>query len=152
MTFIPALGIGCSGEGERCRRLSAIAQDPQKMEYVRDWAKSRLADPDFTRRIKRNNGNFGGPFESQYIDMDWAYLRFKPELSRVEFNINTDDLNDIEAKKISSITVAEGRTRIIISLNGDPGLGLEDPEYIKSAVKSVGNNVFLDCNSVWRGD
>jgi hypothetical protein len=153
LTFVGALGfpffilweMHVSYES-KCSRLTAIAQDPQKTKYVREWVAARLNDPSFMNEVRRYpDFERIDPRTRQYIDLDWRYLGFDPGLAWIEFNIEAADRRDVDAKGVGSISLNENRSSIIIGLNGEAGLGLESfPEYIKE-LKGVGNDVFVDC-------
>lgn len=130
-----------------CRQVTALAQDSQKMMYVRRWAAARLNDPSFMNAVRRyrwfarDNPNSEG-----YIDLDWSYLGFDPQLTKVEFNIKDPETHVFDTKEIGSISLYEGRSSIIIGLTGEAGLGLNWPPDARSRLKSVGNSVFVYCS------
>jgi len=136
-----------------CRRLTAIAQDPQKINYVRQWAASRLKDPNFVNAV-REHGEFApdsltgrgflDPGVERYIDLDWGYLGFTEQYSRIEFNSHTPR-RDVDAKEILSLSLYEGRSSIIIELTGKADLGLDWPPESMKELKDVGTSVFVDC-------
>jgi hypothetical protein len=132
----------------RCSRLTAIAQDPQKTKYVREWAAARLNDPSFMNEVRRDPAFYRGrPRTRQYIDLDWRYLGFHPGFSWVDFNIDAAaETGDFDAKVVGSISLHEVRSSVIvIGLNGEADLGLDwAPEFVRE-LKGVGNDVFVDC-------
>jgi hypothetical protein len=152
LLLIPVLGFYYVLQGmqeevyeEPCRQLTALAQDPQKIKYVREWAASRLNDPSFMNAVRQYDGWFRTDWHHQYIDLDRGYLGLYPD-AWVEFNIYTDaDIRYVNAKKVGSISLHVIRSSIIIGLRGEAGLGLiGTPEYMKT-LKGFGNQVFVDC-------
>src|SRR5262249_41946714 len=87
-----------------CARLTAIAQDSQKMKYARDWAVSRLSNDKFMAAV-RESKSFERtiPSQAQYIDLNWRYLGFLGP-ARIEFNFKVADWDTLEARKVGSVS------------------------------------------------
>jgi hypothetical protein len=135
-------------ESRACSRLTAIAEDPQKMTYVKMWATARMKDPQFMQEVRRYPWFEGrDPRKKKYIDLDWTYLGFDPDYSRIEFNISVKDVHDADATKVGSITLSQQRTSIVIRLNdrADMALGWT-PEEMRE-LRPVADGVFVDCGS-----
>lgn len=132
-------------ESSTCSRLTAIAQDPQKMAYVKMWAVERMKDPEFMQEVRQYPWFEGrDPRKKRYIDLNWKYLGFDPDYSRIELNINVKDMPDADATKVGSISLSQQRTRIIIRLNDSADMALGwTPEEIRS-LKAAGEGVFVD--------
>ena len=129
-----------------CDRLAAIAEDPQKMRYVRDWVASRTTDARFMEAV-RESSSFarGDPRTWQYIDLDWGYLGFAPKVAWLEFNIKAADVRGVDTATIQSVTLNQERSSIIIKLDATDEFELEWlPEEMKK-VRSVAKGVFVYC-------
>ena len=129
-----------------CSRFTAIAEDPQKMAYVKMWATARMKDPQFMQEVRRYPWFEGRDArKKKYIDLDWKYLGFDPDYSRIEFNINAKDVRDADATKIGSISLNQTRTSIIIRLNGSTDMALGWSAEEMRELKAVGDGVFVYC-------
>jgi hypothetical protein len=126
-----------------CGDLTAIAGDAPKMKYVRDWAISRMNDPQFMQAV-RQYGRFRAD-PKKYIDLDWGYLGFTPLSGWMEFNIKLDDWSDADATEVGSVSLHRGRSFIIVGLRANGDLALEWPPAEMSKLKAVGSDVFVYC-------
>src|SRR5688572_21946163 len=116
------------------------------MRYVQAWAVSRIHDEPFMHAINESvTFTRGDPRSRQYIDLDWRYLGFAPELAWVEFNINEPGKDDLDASDIASISLTQGRSSIIIKLHAEGGLGLQWPPEAMSKLRPISDDVFVYC-------
>jgi len=128
-----------------CDRLVAIAMDAQKIDHVRTWVASRTGDAHFMEAVRQNRSfEHTNPVLRKYIDLDWSYLGFAPNLAWVEFNIKAADTRNVDAKGIGSVSLHEGRSSVTIRLNSDDW-GLAWPPEAMNKVRRIGNDVFVYC-------
>lgn len=63
----------------------------------------------------------------------------------MQFNIRQVDKGDVDATKIRSVTLYEGRDGIVVKLEGAPDLGLEWPAAESENLRPVDGEVFVYC-------
>jgi hypothetical protein len=129
-----------------CVRLTALAKDSQKMEYVRTWAVSRISDERFMDAV-REGSSFEriDPRMRQYIDLDWHYLGLDPDLVWIGFNSKVPDPRQVSAAEIGSVSIGHAGSTIIIGLRAGGDLGVELPPEELRTFRPVGHDVFMYC-------
>ena len=144
---VTALSVAACYHDDTCERLAAIAADPQKVQYVREWAAARISDERFMDAV-RESGLFErvDPRTQQFIDLDWRYLGLDPEIAWVGFNTNQPDPRTVQAAGIGSLSLRQFRSSLIVGLKADGDLGLVLTAEDRRRLKSFGNDIFLDCD------
>jgi hypothetical protein len=144
---VTAVSVAACYRDDTCERLTAIAADSQKVQYVRKWAAARISDERFMDAVREYPFfERGRPRAQQFIDLDWRYLGLDPEFAWVGFNTHQPDLRTVQAAGIGSLSLNESRSSLIVGLRADGDLGLELTAEDRRRLKSFGNDIFLDCD------
>lgn len=130
-----------------CAGVTRIAGDAQKMKYVKSWIASRTADQEFMNEIRTSKFFQRGDPRLQQVDLDWTYLGLTPEFVSLTLNVKSVNDSEIEASKIESVSIGQGRSTIIIRMSGSEDFGLLWPAEELSKIRPVADDVFVYCGT-----
>jgi hypothetical protein len=145
--FLAILGMRASDEAA-CNRVKTIAQDAEKMKYVREWVAKRTANKEFMALVVKYRWfEQFSPYTPQYIDIDWRYLGFDPRSAWVGFNVDDARQRGGDPVRILSVSLNQGRTGVILKLKPtDDVVGDLGPPGDPSTVTPIGDDVFIYCD------
>jgi hypothetical protein len=128
---------------ERCDRLAAVASDPQKVKYVREWVAARMQDERFMT-VARQSPYFDrrDPTMWRYIDLDSRRLGFDPTL--VLFNDGFGA--DVRANGLRYSQIHLGRPSIIIQVNPTADLEAEWSAADRGRLRAFGDGAVVFCD------
>ena len=130
-------------DDETCNVLAAVASDPQRVRYVREWMAARMKDEEFmadARKLpyfERRN-----PTMWPHVDLDAGRLGFPPTL--VQFN--GDDGADVRANGLRYAQIHAGRPSIIIQLDPAADLGAEWTAKDRQQLRAFSPGAFVYCD------
>jgi hypothetical protein len=130
-------------DDERCNRLAAVASDPQRVKYVREWMASRMKNQGFMAAA-----TYLPYFERRdfttwhHIHLDTGQLGFDPTL--VQFN--ADDGADVRANGLRYAQIHLGRPSVIIQVNPAADLGAEWSAADRARLRAFSEGAFVFCD------
>lgn len=91
-------------DDDACAEMEAIADDPAKVAYLREWMRTRFRDPDFVREINDIHAYDDKPDDlEEAIGLDLGYLDIRPsKLGIATLGSEGQSVSDIEAVRIRS--------------------------------------------------
>jgi hypothetical protein len=130
-------------DDDTCNALAAVASDPQKVEYVREWMVGRMKDAEFMVAAERlPYFEQRNPLEWPYVHLDARRLGFAPTL--VQFN--GDDGEDVRANGLRYAQIHAGRPSIIIQLDPADDLGPEWSAKDREQLRVFSPGAFVLCD------
>lgn len=148
LSVVVALSNGCSSpHAERCERMEAIALDPDKIAYLRGWVEERLSDEEFLSHM----GSLG---QSNAIDdkthflklgLDTEFLGIDEQYGFVRLHrpMKQGEISRIDSS-ISSVSIGEGRSGIVIVLDGRGDANTEEIAA-PNQIRTISEDVLVFC-------
>jgi len=129
-----------------CKRLETIASDPIKINYFTTWVRKKIQDKKFLEHLGWL-GRTSRIDDSEYfdkLDLDIGFIGVNATYPSIELNRNFVDRDDYsDFRNIKSVSLGEGRHRIIVKLNESNGLG----DLIRmEMLTKINDNVFVYCD------
>jgi hypothetical protein len=131
-------------DDETCNALAAVASDPQKARYVREWMVARMKDAEFmAAATKLAYFDRRDPTAWPYVHLDGGQLGFEPTL--VLFN--GDDGEDVRANGLRYAQIHHGRSSIVIQFDPTTDLGAEWSAADRAALRAFSPGAFVLCDN-----
>jgi hypothetical protein len=130
-------------EDERCSRLAAVASDPQRVRYVREWVAARMKDERFMATARQSPYfDRRDPTMWRYIDLDPRRLGFDPTL--VQFNDGFGA--DVRANGLTYVQIFLGRPSIIIETSAAADVGSEWSTEDRAKLRAFSPGALVICD------
>lgn len=142
------LSGGCSDPGkEACDRVTSVAEDPGKVEYLKEWIEERTSEPEFLVHMGKL-GLSNAPDDPRHfeqlrldtellgIDQRYAFVWLHGDVGR------GDDL--FERSTIKYVEIGEGRSSLIV-LVGEGVDGIEGIDRVRDNLRIVSEDVVVLC-------
>lgn len=146
LTFFVNMNVPEVRAGLYCYKFKRIANDPEKVKYLKDWAINNIRRDDILDVFgESGSADFSYSFEKyEPLGLDLEYVGMEVRYSRVDLNWNiTHNIRDPDI--IKSITFGYGRDSIIISTGDDPELGIFNFDLRKDNIEKIGDGVYIYC-------
>jgi hypothetical protein len=131
------------GDDDICNELAAIASDPQKMQYVREWMAALMIDEKFMAEAVKVP--FFQPIGGVWlpdIHLDTDRLGFQPTL----VHFNNDDGEDVRANGLRYAQIHSGRVSLIIQFDPSADLGAEWSAADRQKLREFSPGAFVLCD------
>jgi hypothetical protein len=145
-----ALNFNASNrESESCKKLKEIARSPEKIMYLKKWFNQKVSDREFLMHTGERLGRTSMLDDPEYfgkLNIDTEFLGINRSQASVVLNRHLEKTEDyMERGSIESVSIGEGRNRIIIILNNPDDLGIDGIDTIQKKVERIDKDVLVIC-------
>lgn len=131
-----------------CERIKGVAEDDEKISYMKNWANTKLSEEKVLNKLGWNGvvRLLDDPGVANLLAIDWHYLEINKNYSFVQvYRLYKDRDNFLNPKNIKSIAFGEGRTMILVKLNNSEDFYLDWPKGEKDKLININKEVAVYC-------
>lgn len=148
LLLVVFLGTACFDPNvESCEKIESIASSPEKIAYIEDWIKERIAEEEFLRHM----GPLGridaiddmGRFLKLGIDLELLGIDARDSFLRLHGTVSPGAAY-MQESDITAVSIGQGRSGILILVDEDDVMGrLETAGH--DGLRSFSEGVFVYC-------
>jgi len=141
--------LGCgerSPEDKLCDTVTAIAADPQKTEYVKEWVLAHRDNEKFVAMISHYiTIEMGEGWLRELGGFDWKRLGFEEGVAKLQINMGPTYSGPNDFDDIKSVSIELGANSVVIRIGPTQDLGLTVPPEFVAKLEPVQDGVFVMC-------